>query len=1103
MKRAYLLSSIFFVSTAIALPIKSHATHSAGMTESKQTFYSNEEKQTVKSVTLDFLENVLKNTDVMNDESDLEVQINSLILSTKQLSENDVKVMLDKPVNHLVGALKSVRQQFDTIKKVVSKTNAATVGEFTKTIQHLVLDETKQTEAINQLIEYPSLGESGTEQVERTTIPREMYAEASIEEVVASAPQGVRTTDLFRQADAKSNNSEVITNKETNTDVVIITNDSGSQTGAIWSTKNYRIDLSKSFHSEMKVYFGNQKADAADGMAFVLQNSPDVSSEGDSDAIGSGGSSLGVMGKDTSPWSGDVIQNSFAIEMDTHVNGGGLDAEFSASEAASSFHIASYYPAIQDSYDSKKKKTVRHSKYSDVIKYDKANHKADGKWHDFKIDYKKVENDDGTTSYKFSYGFKDLDAEEWVERTIYEEKDSGKTEYPNDSLELSRLGVTEEKPYVYWGFTGATGKKSAVNAVVFTELPDLGGTDNEMDVMDSSGVSVNETVDKVHSGNDLMYNYTVDFNDGKQTIGDITLNGSLNEYVELDQSKEVMVSYNDEPAVPMELEPQGEDFETGFKLSHLGPLGPEVNEDSYQSIHISVPVKADADYELEEPIQVTDNMTVAGTVGDKANREEQKVQKSSVSYTISPFEDGFLLPVVSDRKWELSEAGDDKVTSPVEKATKSLTGDIKFKNTGEVANYQVKITGVKTVDGKDKEILVPVTEKEGLFSFKYDLTEDDELLAGTSLRYDLIDEKETVILSNDQAVLDGTPPTGELKEEVYTSIGKYPKEATVFLKKKSDSNPSLKPEDIVVSYTDTDAMVEAVKTATGEDEKREVSVTLKDPAGNSRVVKEDDLIVLELDAEIWLETTDLSLYSKELISNSPNPNAPNPDRQLLPLEELTVLLTQKVKAKKLDLEQGQIIDVELTSLSISGLNETGYLPGIYTITVTGKSGDDSVSGTFNLTVKDGELSLKLLDSFKYEVKISTQKNKTYYSLNSVTLAIADDRYAMDGWTVQVSADKFSDGSTTIEPEKIDLVLDSGDNENSVIGDEGFTFGEEDKSFSKDLADQKAGMSLSLKLAESSIWASNTDEFSTNLDWLLSPVDSKKINQVSYGIPTAQ
>ena len=83
-----------------------------------------------------------------------------------------------------------------------------------------------------------------------------------------------------------------------------ITNGSANRTGAAWYSE--KIDLAESFDKTFKVYLGNR--DAADGMAFVLQNAPTGTS-----SIGAGGGWLAYRG----------IKPSIALEMDTWNNGTG------------------------------------------------------------------------------------------------------------------------------------------------------------------------------------------------------------------------------------------------------------------------------------------------------------------------------------------------------------------------------------------------------------------------------------------------------------------------------------------------------------------------------------------------------------------------------------------------------------------------------------------------------------------------------------------------------------------------------------------------------------------------------------------------------------
>ncbi|CAM3216136.1 L-type lectin-domain containing protein [Vagococcus fessus] len=151
--------------------------------------------------------------------------------------------------------------------------------------------------------------------------------EQPTEDIISKAPRGLALDQIFATEDIQGN-AYVTKEKVTNTDIVVMTdsekNKGKDQVSSIWSTDPMKIDLEHDFEAEMSLYLGGNEADAADGMAFVLQNDSVQGTK----AIGKGGASLGVYGDPahtTNVFKKESIQNSFAVEFDTHTNRGTLD----------------------------------------------------------------------------------------------------------------------------------------------------------------------------------------------------------------------------------------------------------------------------------------------------------------------------------------------------------------------------------------------------------------------------------------------------------------------------------------------------------------------------------------------------------------------------------------------------------------------------------------------------------------------------------------------------------------------------------------------------------------------------------------------------------
>jgi len=101
--------------------------------------------------------------------------------------------------------------------------------------------------------------------------------------------------------------AKVVGNARKEGNKIILTPAERGKRGAVWSNK--KVDLTKNFIVKAKLYFGN-RPQGADGMAFVIQNSPQGNN-----ALGYGGGGLGYRG----------ITNSVAVEFDTWRNPGEIN----------------------------------------------------------------------------------------------------------------------------------------------------------------------------------------------------------------------------------------------------------------------------------------------------------------------------------------------------------------------------------------------------------------------------------------------------------------------------------------------------------------------------------------------------------------------------------------------------------------------------------------------------------------------------------------------------------------------------------------------------------------------------------------------------------
>lgn len=289
----------------------------------------------------------------------------------------------------------------------------------------------------------------------------------SVNDIVSSAPSGMRIQNILQTPNVTkngfTNEAEVVTNTVTNTDVVFITKDIQNQLGVLWSDKNYKMDITKDFEIEMKMFFGNDGDNASDGMTFTLHNPGNDSSAYDSDgqAIVSGeaGGSLGVMGrsdkKSDKPWE-MAVKNSFTIEFDTHVNESGLDRGIYGNHKKNGFHIANYYPGEYSSYETGRR-IVPALYHNDPIYYRKGSSPSNNLWHNFSIKY-------NAEQQQLTYIF------DGAVRTA--------------KLDLSKLDLNsaENNSLLFWGFTGSTGDKSSPQALVFTKITDFGNESTNLEI---------------------------------------------------------------------------------------------------------------------------------------------------------------------------------------------------------------------------------------------------------------------------------------------------------------------------------------------------------------------------------------------------------------------------------------------------------------------------------------------------------------------------------------------------------------------------------------------------------------------------------------------
>lgn len=326
---------------------------------------------------------------------------------------------------------------------------------------------------------------------------------------VSTAPPGVPLDGLFTMS-GEDNFTTIIDSKVVPRSIAQITRDSTNprdvQSGAVWSKTGVtrmdnRLDLSQNEEISLWLYFGNKHAAAAEGMAFVLQNQGN-----DFDDVGTGRESLGVWGNDRNSTNNDTgllwstLKKSWALEFDTHPNisteSGAGDAFDIGAVTEDNMHIASGYPALLKTYKNLGGyRSLNHTKPKAVADF------ADGQWHHLSLHW-------SAKAKTMAYVYNGRDPKTNRQR-------SG-MDIVADTLpiDVSKLGVSDTQPNVYWGITGSTssGTASENGLVVVDRSDSLGQLDATAELRDSTGKTI-PAGGTVAPGERVTYQYTFKYDD--------------------------------------------------------------------------------------------------------------------------------------------------------------------------------------------------------------------------------------------------------------------------------------------------------------------------------------------------------------------------------------------------------------------------------------------------------------------------------------------------------------------------------------------------------------------------------------------------------------
>lgn len=309
---------------------------------------------------------------------------------------------------------------------------------------------------------------------------------------------GLNITDLFHIVKEKPDDPGIKSKIDSQyPNVAIITFDDTNQFGGMWAKE--QLDLSMAFSTEIYLHLGHQyngsKADVADGMTFTLHNDP-----AGLDAIGGAGEGLGVYkgrkwtgtGQYTTEH-GTYLRHSLVIEFDTYRNTFAQQAfvDDPANTVAGTAHCAVITPALDSISVNDHKNTFNFKPVQDWVKFAAA-------W-----------IPDGSGGGTINYSF-----------------DGTEKSYKVDDM-IKTFGDTK----VYWGFTGATGGQSAVQAAAITRMPEQ-GVIAEKTVKNSAGKDINHG--GALAGESVDYTIRVTARTLSDPIGPIVINDEISGYLEVE-----------------------------------------------------------------------------------------------------------------------------------------------------------------------------------------------------------------------------------------------------------------------------------------------------------------------------------------------------------------------------------------------------------------------------------------------------------------------------------------------------------------------------------------------------------------------------------------
>ncbi|KRN03057.1 hypothetical protein FD13_GL000811 [Levilactobacillus senmaizukei DSM 21775 = NBRC 103853] len=371
-------------------------------------------------------------------------------------------------------------------------------------------------------------------------------SDADYDQALKTAPQGIALENVFTPGTAPNNQAQVVdvTNPNVKGTQAARVSNGKRQYGALWSTNENVFDLTQDHSASMWMYFGNTGKKAADGMALVFQNDDNGLAASPKFGKTISGETLGVWGVDNNRKNTDpgalaalAIQNSWALEFDTHLNN---STSYGNSGDADSFdvsikgpHIASNYPGAPETYEMVR--TVTYIPIYGVGYYATQAHAglisgdytmlANGAWHHLSLNW-------SAKAQEMTYTFDDKDP------LTGEEKTGTTQTVPLDLAKIDPKGTNK----VRWGFTGATGESYENNLVLFEEVPGLVDATAKTKVTDTTtGKTVGEGESFMGTHN-VQVDYQLDYFKGKQAWKKVEAQIQLPDHIDYQSAK---ITYSD------------------------------------------------------------------------------------------------------------------------------------------------------------------------------------------------------------------------------------------------------------------------------------------------------------------------------------------------------------------------------------------------------------------------------------------------------------------------------------------------------------------------------------------------------------------------------